>query len=165
MPKCIRCGRESTADEEWYGSWKYIVIERMSNNGESYIGDISPFGWLCNDKCVLDKKGEAGSKYMGLCPDCQLPSEVVGCKDNLQREGPRPIPDDKTRSYAEWLDNIDERIKFLERCRKEHYNEIHQHEHDIETLGGCLAAMEKRTAKLERELDRLWEVIRCKGEK
>ena len=42
---------------------------------------------------------------------------------------------------------------------------LNQHEHDIETLGGCLEAMEKRTAKLERELDRLWEVMRCMGEK
>lgn len=138
--KCIRCGNIEESAAKYVGVWdiKYGV------NGTLYD----------NEHFVV-----------GLCPDCQLPSEVVGCKDNLQREGPRPIPDDKTRSYAEWLDNIDERIKFLERCRKEHYNEIHQHEHDIETLGGCLEAMEKRTAKLERELDRLWEVIRCKGEK
>ena len=32
-------------------------------------------------------------------------------------------------------------------------------------LLGCLTTIEKRTAKLERELDRVWEVIRCMGEK
>jgi hypothetical protein len=157
MPKCIRCGKcvERRTD---YKGWVIITYNGPRTVEEKDIKDNSfidvPSGLLWS-----------GHTMIGLCPDCQLPSEVVGCKDNLQREGPRPIPDDKTRSYAEWLDNIDERIKFLERCRKEHYNEIHQHEHDIETLGGCLAAMEKRTAKLERELDRLWEVIRCMGEK
>jgi hypothetical protein len=35
----------------------------------------------------------------------------------------------------------------------------------INNLEECLKAQEKRIAKLEREMDRVWEVIRCMGEK
>ena len=43
--------------------------------------------------------------------------------------------------------------------------DIESIDQDVATLKECLKAQEKRTAKLERELDRLWEVIRCIGEK
>ena len=157
--KCIRCGNIEESAAKYIGVW----IIKYGVNGTLYD----------NEHFVV-----------GLCPDCQLPSEVVGCKDNLQNEGPLPIPDGETRSYAQWLDNIDDRMKFLERCRKEHYNMLQQHEMDLLDIGarllnveegmsekaytnllGCLTTIEKRTAKLEREMDRVWEVIRCKGEK
>lgn len=73
--------------------------------------------------------------FIGLCPDCQIERSLIVSP---------PKKDDVGIDVEKML---------------------HQHEHDIETLGGCLAAMEKRTAKLEREMDRVWEIIRCKGEK
>lgn len=87
------------------------------------------------------KYGVNGTLYdkehfvVGLCPDCQIERSLIVSP---------PKKDDVGIDVEKML---------------------HQHEHDIETLGGCLAAMEKRTAKLEREMDRVWEVIRCKGEK
>src|SRR5574343_786760 len=71
--------------------------------------------------------------FIGLCPDCQIERSLIVSP---------PKKDDVGIDVEKML---------------------HQHEHDIETLGGCLAAMEKRTAKLEREMDRVWEIIRCKG--
>jgi hypothetical protein len=155
--RCIRCKKEVYCRGD-FRDWLVVTVDGVRKVVEN---DMHNIGFFDEAKNMVWVKHD----FIGLCPDCQLPSEVVGCKDNLQNEGPLPIPDGETRSYAQWLDNIDDRMKFLERCRKEHYNMLHQHEHDIETLGGCLAAMEKRTAKLEREMDRVWEVIRCKGEK
>jgi hypothetical protein len=36
---------------------------------------------------------------------------------------------------------------------------------EIRNVEECLKTQEKRIAKTERELDRVWEVIRCLGEK
>jgi len=105
------------------------------------------------------KYGVNGTLYdnehfvVGLCPDCQLP--------------------ERGKSGGIKTDNLVYTIDMF-----------HQHEKDILDIGarllnveeeisekaytnllGCLTTIEKRTAKLEREMDRVWEVMRCMGEK
>jgi hypothetical protein len=115
--------------------------------------------------------GEAEYRFfqLGLCPDCQLRKEE---QITIDQE----------------LDKIWDALKAIADTERENTEKdmtmLHQHEKDIPdicarllnveeemsekaytNLLGCLTTIEKRTAKLEREMDRVWEVIRCKDEK
>ena len=117
--KCIRCKQLWTSTvEEPFQDWEII----NDDHGRVCVSEryYRPDYW----------------HWIGLCPDCQIkPKEEV-----------KPIPVNETRSYAQWLDNIDSRMIQLERSHKE-----------------CLKTQEKRIAKLERESERVWEMIRRLG--
>jgi len=50
-------------------------------------------------------------------------------------------------------------------CRGMTGEEVEYFTGEIRNVEECLKTQEKRIAKTERELDRVWEVIRCLGEK
>lgn len=101
--------------------------------------------------------------WIGLCPDCQLPEKkgsngviarCVGCGHTSPLKGWKAIFDTKCETGGFW--GI---------CRDCYRPEKDTTKEEIVNIQNCLKTQEKKIAANERQIERLWEVIKCLGEK
>lgn len=127
---------------------KCIRCGEIEESAAKYIG-----GWII-------KYGVNGTLYdnehfvVGLCPDCQIERSLIVSPPKKDDVG---IDVEKVLQTHEMnLLDIGARLLNVEEGMSDKaYN----------NLLGCLTTIEKRTAKLEREMDRVWEIIRFHGDK